>query len=69
MTSLHPDQASPALAEREFAFLENLGFRQVERWVSGGETTERCWVAEVGSMATCSRLTSLQQSSRKLRRP
>lgn len=43
MTGLHPDQASPARAEEAFAFLAGLGFRNVERWVSGGNSSKDGW--------------------------
>ena len=41
--TLHPDQASPARAERAFAFLVGLGFQNVERWISGGTSSKDGW--------------------------
>ena len=43
MTGLHPDQSSPARAEAAFAFLAGLGFRNLERWISGGDSSKDGW--------------------------
>ena len=43
MTDLHPDQSSPARAEAAFAFLAGLGFRNVERLISGGNSFKDGW--------------------------
>jgi len=41
--TLHPLQAKPDYAEGQFAFLGGLGFKQIERWISGGESFKDGW--------------------------
>jgi hypothetical protein len=41
--AIHPLQANPALAEKEFDFLAGLGFALQERWVTGGESFRDGW--------------------------
>ena len=43
MTGLRSDQFSPERAEEAFAFLAGLGFRNVERWISGGDSFKDGW--------------------------
>jgi hypothetical protein len=43
MTGLHSDQANPQRAEQAFSFLSDLGFRIVERWISGGSSFKDGW--------------------------
>jgi hypothetical protein len=40
---LDPLQAKPDYAEEQFAFLDGLGFRQIERWASGGQSFKDGW--------------------------
>jgi hypothetical protein len=40
---LDPIQAKPDYAEGQFAFLGGLGFRQLERWASGGQSFKDGW--------------------------
>ena len=41
--TLDPLQARPDYAEEQFAFLGGLGFKQVERWISGGQSFKDGW--------------------------
>lgn len=40
---MHPDQASPAVAENAFGFLTALGFTLQERWLTGGQSFRDGW--------------------------
>jgi hypothetical protein len=40
---LDPLQARPDYAEKQFDFLAPLGFKQIDRWISGGESFKDGW--------------------------